>query len=124
MALTLFQSSFLSSLTPGSIFNLTAVTQPVMYSVSSILLVGGLAFQAVFAHPSRVVRDADILKRSVDTFIATESPIALRNLLCNIGSTGACVSGAASGLVIASPDRTNPNCEFRTHLCHFDSHAD
>jgi glucoamylase len=109
MALTLFHSSFLSSLTASSIFNITAVSQPIMYSVSSILLVGSLAFQAVFSHPSRVVRD-EIVKRSVDSFIATESPIALRNLLCNIGSAGACVSGAASGLVIASPDRTNPDC--------------
>jgi glucoamylase len=109
MALTLFHSPFLSLLTASSIFNVTTVSQPIMYSVSSILLVGSLAFQAVFSHPSRVVRD-EIVKRSVDSFIAMESPIALRNLLCNIGSAGACVSGAASGLVIASPDRTNPNC--------------
>lgn len=110
MPLTLLHSSFLSSLHPSSVFNVTAGLQPIMYSVSSLLLVGSVAFQAVFSHPSRVVRD-EILKRSVDSFIATESPIALRNLLCNIGSAGACVSGAASGLVIASPDRTNPNCE-------------
>ena len=109
MALTLLQSSLFSTLATNSIFNVTAVAQPIMHSVSSILLVGSLAFQAVFSHPSRVVRD-EILKRSVDSFIATESPIALRDLLCNIGSAGACVSGAASGLVIASPDRTNPNC--------------
>lgn len=123
MALSLFQSSFLSSLNLSSIFNVTAVAQPVMYSMSSILLVGGLAFQAVFSHPSRVVHD-EILKRSVDSFIATESPIALTDLLCNIGSAGACVSGTASGLVIASPDRTSPNCKFTSDLCRFDSHAE
>jgi len=94
-----------------------------MYSVSSIFLVGSLVFQTVFSHPSRVVRD-DILKRSVDTFIATESPIALRDLLCNIGSTGACVPGAASGLVIASPDSTNPDCKFIFVFFHLGSHAD
>jgi hypothetical protein len=123
MALTLFRSSFLSSLNTSSFFNVTAVSQPVMYSVSSILFVCSLAFQAVFSHPSRVVRD-EIVKRSVDTFIATESPIALRDLLCNIGSAGACVSGTASGLVIASPDRTSPNCKFTSDLCRFDSHAE
>jgi glucoamylase len=112
MTLNLFQSSFLSSLNPSSIFNVTAIAQPVMYSVSSILLVGSLAFQAVFSHPSRIVRD-EIVRRSVDTFVATESPIALRDLLCNIGSSGACVPGAASGLVIASPDSTNPDCKFK-----------
>ena len=123
MALTLFQSSFLSSLNPSSFFNVTAVSQPVMYSVSFILFVGSLVFQAVFSHPSRVVRD-EIVKRSVDTFIATESPIALRDLLCNIGSAGACVSGAASGLVIASPDRTNPDCKFIFDKCHSGLYAD
>jgi len=77
-------------------------------------MLGSLALQAVFGlpEPSRVQeRNAEILKRSVDSFIATESPIALRNLLCNIGSSGACVPGAASGLVIAGPGRANPDCK-------------
>jgi hypothetical protein len=55
-------------------------------------------------------REAELLKRSVDSFIATESPIALRDMLCNIGSAGACVPGAASGLVIAGPGKANPDC--------------
>ncbi|KAH8595915.1 Six-hairpin glycosidase-like protein [Bisporella sp. PMI_857] len=83
-----------------------------MYSFSSLLVLGCLAFQSVVGlpEPSRVQeRNAEILKRSVDSFIATESPIALRNLLCNIGSSGACVSGAASGLVIAGPGKANPD---------------
>ena len=48
---------------------------------------------------------------SVDSFVATESPIARQGVLDNIGSGGAKVSGAASGLVIASPSKTNPDCE-------------
>lgn len=75
---------------------------------------GSFALQAVLGRPepSRVQeRNAAILKRSVDSFIATESPIALRNLLCNIGSSGSCVPGAASGLVIAGPGRANPDCK-------------
>lgn len=117
MALNLLHSSYLSLLNPSSIFNVTAITHPIMYSFTSVLLVGSLAFQAVFSAPSRVVRDVDLLKRSVDSFIATESSIALRDLLCNIGSAGACVSGATSGLVIASPDKTNPNCKSTLVLC-------
>jgi glucoamylase len=106
-------SSLLSSLTPAYIFNFTIIVQTMMYSLPSLLLVSNLALHSIFAHPSRVVgRDAELLKGSVDTFITTESPIALADLLCNIGSTGACASGAASGIVVASPDKTNPNCTF------------
>lgn len=32
-------------------------------------------------------------------------------MLCNIGSAGACASGASSGIVVASPDKTNPDCK-------------
>jgi glucoamylase len=84
-----------------------------MYSLSSVLVAGSLAFYSAFAFPSpsRVEeREAELLKRSVDSFIATESPIALTNLLCNIGSAGTCAAGADSGIVIASPDKTNPDC--------------
>lgn len=77
------------------------------------MLLASLALHTVLGlpGPSRVQESqASILKRTVDSFIATEKPIALRNLLCNIGSSGACVSGAASGLVIAGPGRANPDC--------------
>ncbi|KAH8759677.1 Six-hairpin glycosidase-like protein [Hyaloscypha sp. PMI_1271] len=83
-----------------------------MYPLSSLLVMGSLAIQAVLSlpDPSRVKeREAEILKRSVDSFIATESPIALADMLCNIGSSGACASGASSGIVVASPAKVNPN---------------
>ncbi|KAA8571614.1 hypothetical protein EYC84_001611 [Monilinia fructicola] len=82
--------SALTSINSISNFNSTLVlqaVQPIMHTFTPLLLV-------------------DV---SVDSFIATESPIALRNLLCNIGSDGACVPGAASGTVIASPDKVNPD---------------
>lgn len=82
-----------------------------MNSLSSILLLGAYAFQAVLGRPeaSRVRREGDIVKRSVDSFIASESPIALSRLLCNIGSTGCYAAGVASGVVIASPSQNNPD---------------
>ena len=43
---------------------------------------------------------------SLDDFVTTESPIALQGVLSNIGSGGSKVSGAASGLVIASPSKS------------------
>lgn len=114
MAMDLLHSTFLSSLIPSSNFTLSSVAQPIMYSLSSFLVVGSLALQTAFGfpNPSRVEqREAELLKRSVDSFIATESPIALADMLCNIGSAGACASGASSGIVVASPDKTNPDCK-------------
>lgn len=108
--------SALTSINSISNFNSTLVlqaVQPIMHTFTPLLLVGSLALQTILAFPgpNRVEeRNAEILRRSVDSFIATESPIALRNLLCNIGSDGACVPGAASGTVIASPDKVNPDC--------------
>ncbi|GJE98974.1 glycoside hydrolase family 15 protein [Phanerochaete sordida] len=46
---------------------------------------------------------------SVDTYVASESPVAKAGLLANIGSSGAKSSGAKPGVVIASPSTTNPD---------------
>ncbi|QSZ31699.1 hypothetical protein DSL72_001266 [Monilinia vaccinii-corymbosi] len=111
-------SSLLSTLTSiNSVgnFNTTLVlqaVQPIMHTLTPLLLVGSLALQTILAFSGLSPveeRNAEILKRSVDSFIATETPIALEKILCNIGSDGACVSGAASGLVIASPSTSNPD---------------
>lgn len=104
---------YISSLNPFSSLNLTAVAHPIMYSLTSFLLAGSLALQTAFSFPNPYQlkeREAEILKRDVDSFVATESPIALAGILCNIGSDGACVSGAKSGLVIAGPGKSNPDC--------------
>ncbi|KAH7040448.1 glycoside hydrolase family 15 protein [Microdochium trichocladiopsis] len=82
-----------------------------MHALSSLLLLGSVAFQHVLARPSVRAGDFDgaILKRSVDDFVAKEEPIALQELLCNIGASGCNAQGANSGLVVASPSRTDPD---------------
>jgi glucoamylase len=92
------------------------LVEPVMHAFSSLLLLGTFVFQAVLGRPdgTRVRRESEILKRSVDSFVATESPIALSKLLCNIGASGCAASGAASGVVVASPSKSNPDCELAT----------
>lgn len=108
--------SLSSSFLPSNALNLTAIVEPAMQSFTSLVLVSALAAQAIFAapDPSFSTRGkTDIVKRTVDSFITTESPIALADLLCNIGATGHCASGAASGVVVASPDKTNPDCRQR-----------
>lgn len=106
-----FLSLFCSRLVPGSLSNVTGITQPIMHSVTSFLLVGVLAVHCVFALPE-IIRTKRVqkVKISLDSFIATESPTALSKLLCNIGSAGSCASGAAPGIVIASPTKTDPDC--------------
>ncbi|KAG7090984.1 hypothetical protein E1B28_010051 [Marasmius oreades] len=49
---------------------------------------------------------------AVDSYIATESPIAQAGLLANIGPSGSKSSGARPGIVIASPSHQNPDYLF------------
>ncbi|ROW03824.1 hypothetical protein VMCG_05402 [Cytospora schulzeri] len=82
-----------------------------MHGLSSLLLLGTHAYQAVLGHPdaSRVRYQGDLLRRSVDSFVATESPIAISRLLCNLGPDGCYANGVAAGAVIASPSKVNPD---------------
>ncbi|KAA1469668.1 glucoamylase [Dentipellis sp. KUC8613] len=50
-----------------------------------------------------------LAQTSVDSYVATESPIAKAGLLANIGPDGSKSQGAKSGVVIASPSQTNPD---------------
>ena len=52
------------------------------------------------------------LQQNVDSYITSESPIAKAGVLANIGPNGSKSSGAASGIVIASPSTTNPDYLF------------
>lgn len=49
---------------------------------------------------------------AVDTYLASESPIAKTNLLANIGPDGAKAKDATPGIVIASPSSSDPNYLF------------
>jgi glucoamylase len=47
-----------------------------------------------------------------DAYVTSESPLALAGILANIGPSGSLSSGAASGIVIASPSTVNPDYLF------------
>ncbi|KAI0407103.1 family 15 glycosyl hydrolase [Xylaria palmicola] len=87
------------------------IIEPIMYGVTSLLLLGSCAVQSVFARPdvSRARREGVLLQRAVSDFIATEEQIAIDQLLCNIGAAGCHSQGVASGLVIASPSKSEPD---------------
>jgi hypothetical protein len=88
-------------------FNSTAsLIQPIMYLVSSALLLGSFALQSVLGRPALQERQS-----SLDSFIKSESSVAIEQLLCNIGSDGCHSQGVASGVVIASPDTEDPDCK-------------
>ncbi|CAE6530762.1 unnamed protein product [Rhizoctonia solani] len=46
---------------------------------------------------------------AVDTYISTQTPISKAGLLANIGADGSKDQGAKSGVVIASPSKSNPD---------------
>lgn len=105
----------LTPLHHSSTLNTTAATglfHPAMHAISSLLLLGAYTVQSVFGRPDLGARrEAEILKRDVDSFIATEKPYALNRLLCNIGPNGCAAAGAAPGVVVASPSKSDPDCK-------------
>lgn len=81
-----------------------------MVGICSALLVGFLAIQNAFALPG--ISPANLAKRDLASWISSESSYAFTELVCNIGSGGCNSGGVASGLVIASPSKSNPDCEY------------
>ncbi|GAB7352423.1 hypothetical protein MBLNU459_g2842t1 [Dothideomycetes sp. NU459] len=71
---------------------------------SAIPLLASVAFAA--PAPDRLQQRAT---GSLTAWLASESSVALQGVLANIGANGADASGADSGIVIASPSKTNPN---------------
>ncbi|AEO61583.1 glycoside hydrolase family 15 protein, partial [Thermothelomyces thermophilus ATCC 42464] len=74
-----------------------------MHALSSLAVLGAWAVQTVLGRP------ATLSKRATDSFIETETPIAWEKLRCNIGANGCAASGAAAGVVIASPSKSDPD---------------
>jgi hypothetical protein len=98
---------------PSSV-NASCVVLPAMHALSSLFVLGTCAVQAAVGHPGAALRkrENEICKRSVDSYIETQTPIAWSKLLCNIGPNGCAASGAGSGVVIASPSKTDPDCKW------------
>lgn len=82
-------------------------------SRSWVLATLTLAVQTVLGAPPKVdPRAGTTSGGSVDTWLATESTVALERILSNIGSTGQYAASAKSGVVIASPSTDNPDCRY------------
>nr|CAI67598.1 glucoamylase [Trichoderma lixii] len=79
-----------------------------MHVLSTAVLLGSVAVQKVLGRPGSNGLSG-VTKRSVDDFINTQTPIALNNLLCNVGPDGCRAFGTSAGAVIASPSTTDPD---------------
>ncbi|OAA71179.1 glucoamylase I precursor [Cordyceps fumosorosea ARSEF 2679] len=79
-----------------------------MHVFGSVFLLGTLAAQKVLGLPG-ITSAQHLQRRDVDSYIASEGPIALQKLLCNIGSDGCEAQSAAAGVVAASPSTYNPD---------------
>ncbi|KFY19519.1 hypothetical protein V491_04391 [Pseudogymnoascus sp. VKM F-3775] len=78
-----------------------------MSGILSTLFVGILAVQNVVAYPNS--SPSNLGKRDLNSWIASETTYAFNELICNIGSGGCNSGGVASGLVIASPSKSDPD---------------
>lgn len=85
--------------------NATSFYEPVTNAISSLLLLGTYAVQIILGRPGGLAGRPS----SVDAFINTEIPIALSSILCSIGPNGCYAPNVSAGLVIASPDRVDPD---------------
>lgn len=83
---------------------------PIMHVLSTAVLLGSVAVQKVLGRPGSS-GTSDITKRAVTDFINTETPIALNNLICNVGPDGCRAYGTSIGAVVASPSTTDPDCK-------------
>ena len=76
-----------------------------------LMVVATLCLPSCLSLPADSFRVEERATGSLASFIATESPIALQGVLNNVGSAGSAAQGAKSGIVVASPSTTNPNCK-------------
>ncbi|KAL8953191.1 MAG: hypothetical protein Q9222_000926 [Ikaeria aurantiellina] len=65
--------------------------------------------QISLAVPPGWLRYGERATGDLDSYVKSESAIALQGVLNNIGSMGAKAAGAEAGLVVASPSKTNPD---------------
>lgn len=76
----------------------------------------GLHFSAfsTFLSLAHGIPSRHVLERraELDTWITNESPIAYSGIIANFGPSGAKAYGAASGILLASPSKTNPDCKY------------
>ena len=62
------------------------------------------------------VDDYEKRQTSLDTFITSQADVSIKGVLANIGADGSKAQGAPAGIVIASPSRSDPDCQFSRYF--------
>ncbi len=75
-----------------------------LLKISNIVLLGTYLATGALGAP-HVPRQT-----SLDAWLTAQEPIALKGVLANIGSGGSKASGAADGIIVASPSKSDPDC--------------
>ena len=78
---------------------------------SSALCTAAASYEVPLSPLYEFLPDAQLAPASLENFIESENLVALRGVLQNIGPDGVNADGAAPGLVVASPSKTDPNCK-------------
>ena len=78
----------------------------IMRFLSALPVLLGAAF--AFPSPENIQERAT---GSLASWLSSENTVALQGVLANIGASGSKASGASAGVVVASPSKSDPNCE-------------
>lgn len=85
--------------------------------LTSILRALPAALLLVGAQASPVAQaDGERHSSPFDSFVKSQAEISIKGVLANIGTDGSKAQGAAAGIVVASPSRSDPDCEFMSCL--------
>lgn len=88
-------------------WTLTLEMAKTMPQLSLLVVLAHFLVGLAAAHAPWPVRRAPV---SLDDWLVTESQYALDGILNNIGAEGGKVQGASSGVVVASPSKSDPDC--------------
>lgn len=55
--------------------------------------------------------DLESRQTTIDAFIKAQTTVSVNGILANIGGGGSKAPGVSAGIVVASPSRTDPDCE-------------
>ena len=77
-----------------------------------IALIGCLFQHGVSGCQNTLALSQNARQLNLDQWLTAQEPIAVQGVLDNIGSQGSKVEGSADGVVVASPSKSEPDCEF------------
>lgn len=85
-----------------------------MYTKLLAVVVETLLIGSALATPTGTISKR---QNDIEAYIKKQRPASLKGVLSNIGPDGEGAQGAAAGIVVASPSKSDPDCK-TPHLIH------